>query len=68
MIFFDFLQSDWLQERAAFYDILTVLHVEWKIICCAETIQFLIAAFKQFVSHAYTIIEFHYNHEPSNKK
>ena len=25
VIFFDFLQSDWLQERAAFYDILTVV-------------------------------------------
>ena len=25
MIFFDFLQSDWLQQRAAFYDILTVV-------------------------------------------
>ena len=24
-VFFDFLQSDWLQERAAFYDILTVV-------------------------------------------
>ena len=24
-IFFDFLQSDWLQQRAAFYDILTVV-------------------------------------------
>ena len=23
VIFFDFLQSDWLQQRAAFYDILT---------------------------------------------
>ena len=25
MLFFDFLQSDWLQQRAAFYDILTVV-------------------------------------------
>ena len=25
LIFFDFLQSDWLQQRAAFYDILTVV-------------------------------------------
>jgi hypothetical protein len=25
VIFFDFLQSDWLQQRAAFYDILTVV-------------------------------------------
>ena len=25
MIFFYFLQSDWLQQRAAFYDILTVV-------------------------------------------
>ena len=25
MIFFDFLQSDWLQQQAAFYDILTVV-------------------------------------------
>ena len=24
-MFFDFLQSDWLQQRAAFYDILTVV-------------------------------------------
>jgi hypothetical protein len=24
VVFFDFLQSDWLQQRAAFYDILTV--------------------------------------------
>jgi hypothetical protein len=25
VIFFDFLQSDWLQQRAAFYDIVTVV-------------------------------------------
>jgi hypothetical protein len=25
VIFFDFLQSDWLQQRAAFYDILTMV-------------------------------------------
>ena len=25
LIFFDFLQSDWLQQRAAFYDILTAV-------------------------------------------
>ena len=25
VIFFDFLQSDWLQQRAAFYDIMTVV-------------------------------------------
>jgi hypothetical protein len=25
VIFFDFLQSDWLQQRATFYDILTVV-------------------------------------------
>ena len=25
LIFFDFLQSDWLQQRAAFHDILTVV-------------------------------------------
>ena len=25
LIFFDFLQSDWLHQRAAFYDILTVV-------------------------------------------
>ena len=25
VIFFDFLQSDWLEQRAAFYDILTVV-------------------------------------------
>ena len=25
VIIFDFLQSDWLQQRAAFYDILTVV-------------------------------------------
>ena len=38
LIFFDFLQSDWLQQRAAFYDILTVVQkcyfftnrLEWK--------------------------------------
>ena len=25
---FDFLQSDWLQQRAAFYDILTVVQIK----------------------------------------
>jgi hypothetical protein len=34
VIFFDFLQSDWLQKRAAFYDILTVSRVPvYEFVC-----------------------------------
>jgi hypothetical protein len=53
---FDFLQSDWLQERAAFYDILTVVQNSWGVFGtnrAAKTIFKLKTLSKKFKNRRY---------------